>query len=235
MNLKRNKIKIIAGVVFLLVLISSILSFVGCVRSEPQVEKGQYYYETYTDREMCFKIVSDKCTFDVDDMTIKLYIGLHKKEYPLSDWSSIDREILLRKTQDYSQSPYNDGTFYYVIFAINNTAVQQNGLGDKILDYSYILKEITAEESLKNGEYNFTKEPYSSDYFYNHYEYITIPKECLLEGAKYDGSWIGIGICLVKKNEITGKYEYPTDYIYHGWSYHIIEEDQISISHWNIK
>ena len=63
MNLKKNKTKIIAGVVLLLVLISSTLSFVGCVRSEPQVEKGQYYYETHTDRKMCFKIVSDKCTF----------------------------------------------------------------------------------------------------------------------------------------------------------------------------
>ena len=100
---------------------------------------------------------------------------------------------------------------------------------NNILDHAYILREVSFEESLENGEYNFTKMPFGSDYYYNHCEDITIPSECLINETGNKNSEFCVGIALAPKDENTEKYNIPTDYMYIGLQYNINSDGSVDI------
>ena len=73
MNLKKNKTKITAVAVLLLVLISSTLSFVGC--GDKKIEGGFGKSDEKSVFSCAYK--SDKNTFDINDVTLTFYYGHH--------------------------------------------------------------------------------------------------------------------------------------------------------------
>ena len=79
-----KKTKLIARVMLLVLLLASALSFAGC--GEPHIKKGQYYKESYTDHSLALKIVSNTEEFALNDVTFRVYIGLHKRSHSLIDW-----------------------------------------------------------------------------------------------------------------------------------------------------
>ena len=219
-KMKLNKTKIIARVMLVVLLFAGTLNLAGCsISVKPsQVNKGQYYDKGLVyDSNVSLMIVSDTNAFFMDDVSFQVYIGLHKKSYSLIDWLTKDQNELLYKTNDISEIADFDKekNFYYVLYATNYGDDIKNDM-ENLLNYAYILKEISFEESLKNGAYNFTKMPFTTDYHYNYSEKITIPKECIMSAIENEYHVMRIGIAYAEKID-DGEIKYgpyvPTDVI----------------------
>ena len=193
-----SKTKLIARIMLLVLLLASAASLGACGKVS-QVNKGQYYIRALPgDHGVSIMAVSNTNEFDLNNISFQLYIGLHLKSYSLMDWITTDKNELLTKTYEVSEIPDIDSykNFYYIVYASNSHDLDPH---DDILNYAYILKEIPFEESLKDGAYNFTEMPFSSDYYYNHSETITIPKECVLAASDDEYKHLIIGVVLAEK------------------------------------
>ena len=196
------KTKLIARIMLLVLLLASALNLGACGKVS-QISKGQYYeigISRYHGASLM--VVSDTNEYALDSISLQVYIGLHKKSYSLMDWITTDKNELLTKTYEISEIPDIDSykNCYYILYVTNSHDYISN-TDDNVLNYAYILKEISFEESLKDGAYNFTKMPFSSDYYYNHSETITIPKECVLAAINDERHDINIGIAYAEKTE----------------------------------
>ena len=197
-NFKINKTKLVAKVMLLVLLLASALNLGACSRVS-QVNRGQYYRQALPgDHGVSIMAVSNTNEFDLNNISFQLYIGLHLKSYSLMDWITTDKNELLTKTYEVSEIPDIDSykNFYYIVYASNSHDLDPD---DDVLNYAYILKEIPFEESFKDGAYNFTKMPFSSDYYYNHSEIITIPKECVLAASADEYKDLIIGVVLAER------------------------------------
>ena len=201
MNLKANKRKFLAGVMLLVLLVASLFSFVGC-GIEPHVKKGQYYEDTrgLQRNNWELKAVSDTEEFALDDITFSLYFGMqdNKEEVYIDKFGSLDN-------------------VYFVIY-VSNTVDREKMLtsGDAYtnheLNHAYVIKEIPIEEMLNNFEYRYINIPFVG-YYFNHYEKITIPKECILGGLEDTHKSIFIGTCVAQKYYEENEVRYVSGFI----------------------
>ena len=238
---KINKTKLIARVMLVVLLFSSALNLAGCSISvnPSQVNKGQYYYKALgDDRHIGLMAISDSEEFTLDDISFQLYIGLHKKSYSLIDWMITDENELLTKTYDISEIADYDKykNYSYVIYAYvyNSDTInlpQDDYWTNIYWDNAYVLREISYEESFKNGAYNFTKMPFTTDYHFNYSEQITIPKEYLMSFGDDEYGTLCIAAELVKKiDDGTTKYGERFSHVYSvgiGLDYHIKDDGTI--------
>ena len=205
MNLKANKRKFLARVMLLVLLVASLFSFVGC-GIEPHVKKGQYYVDNRSLQSLNWelKAVSDIEEFALDDITFSLYVG---------------------QQDEVNESVYTNkyGTLdnvYFVIYAANTVDREKMSTDelyagdyvDNVLNYAYVVKEIPIEEVLNNFEYRCVDIPFIG-YYFNHYDKITIPKECILGGLEDTYKSIFIGCCLAQKYYEENEVRYVSGFI----------------------
>ena len=192
MNLKTNKRKFIARVMLLVLLVASLFSFVGC-GIEPHVKKGQYYEDNRSLQSLNWELmaVSDIEEFALDDITFSLYVGqqdeVNESVYT-NKYGTLDREKM--STDELYAGDYVDN----------------------VLNYAYVVKEIPIEEVLNNFEYRCIDIPFIG-YYFNHYEKITIPKECILGGLEDTYKSIFIGCCLAQKYYEENEVRYVSGFI----------------------
>jgi hypothetical protein len=161
--------------------------------------------------------------YNINNVNLKLYVGLHKKEYSLIDWCTKDIKTLLSKSYDISEIPNYYENVYYVIYMANPELDESNIDRDMIRD-EYILKEISYEESLKDGMYNFTKMPFTGERYYNYCETITIPSDYFAE-TEHNKFYI----VLTQVEKINGEYNLLIDPVYVGVEYYNVDNGQVSL------
>ena len=219
-NLKLNKTNLVARLMLVVILIVGVLNLTGCVKS--QLESGDCFQETYWGHPISLRVVYEE-KYSINNVNLKLYVGLHKKEYSLFDWSTKDIKALLSESYDISEMPNYYDDVYYVIYMANPYLDESNVDGDMIRE-EYILKEISYGESLKDGIYNYTKMPYTGERYYNNCETITIPSDYFVETG-YNKFYI----VLTQVEKINGEYNLLIDPVYVGIEYYDVDNGQVSL------
>ena len=216
-NIKTNKTKIVARVMFVVLLISTVINLAGC--GEPQVKKGQYYEEVFfKEFRIGFKVVSDAESFPIDDITFSMYIGISNGfASVVEDWFGTLENV------------------YYIIYAANAIDTDLDPGGVNTLDYSYIIKEIPCKEVLDNKEeYNYFQLSYSNR-IYNHCETITVPKECIINGDDVAYGDFCLGILVAQKYIENGveKYQSGIELLFEYLFYYVDEDGTVFIDFTN--
>ena len=203
-NLKLNKTKLVARLMLAVIWVMSIVVLSSCYYYEPNLKKGQHYSSGNPELGNDIMVVIEQTQIDLDDFYVDAYIGLHLKKHPLSEWISTDKEALLRETVDISRIPDFNENLCYIVSIANENAFSNN-FNHLDLNKAYILKEISSAESYENGNYNYTKIPFGSGYYYNYCERFVIPKNFILDTLDTGhGTWI-FCLSIVEKDPVTGE------------------------------
>ena len=233
---REGKTKHIARIMLLILLLSSAINLAGC-GSTPQIKKGQYYTISLThEHDIKLAVASYTKEFDLNDVTLQMYVGLHKKSYSLIDWLINDKNDLLYKTYDVSEIPDYNEKLYYVICVENVNSEDLKNYENKdnnIWEGVHVYKEISYKDSLKDGKYNWIISPILKDSYFNHSEKITFPKEYFVEGGY---NYIYITIYLVEKLDNDGmKYSDPIDGMWIRFHYQITDKGTVILDYLNKK
>ena len=212
-KIKLNKTKLIARVMLVVLLFSSALNLAGC--GEPHVKKGQCYDEVFIkEYRTGFKVVSDSNCFPIDDITFSMYIGISNSfGNVVRDWFGTLEDV------------------YYVVYIANEIDTELDPNSAHILDYSYIIKEISCEEVMDNEEeYDYIQLP-NNNRIYKHCETITLPQECIISGANSDYPDFCLGILVAKKNIENGeeKFDSPVELLFKYFHYNVDEYNTVHI------
>ncbi len=229
MNLKKNKTKITAVAVLLLVLISSTLSFVGCDYETPY---GYYdphdfpYHLSSNDRlggNLQMYAISNTDIFNIDDVTFELLYGTHANKY-------IGRQDLkYYEAEDYPY--YNDTKYGGYVFAIYVCRYEYMYEFPKCLDeisnasnHDFLTKIPESEVFSENYGYILRQNILLKNFYFKHKEEITIPKEYF---DKQSGEFIIKIFCILNNSE-DNTYE-SAEHTYIILNYEKVDEDTIKI------
>ncbi len=182
MNLKKNKMKIIAVALLLLLLISSALSFVGCNYETPygyyDPHDFPYHFssENRSNGEMPMYAISSTNTFNINDVTFELLYGTHANKY-------VGRQDL--KGYDVEDYPYyNDDKYSEYAFAIYVCRDEYMYKFPEYLDeisnaenHLFLTKIPESEAFSENYGYIVEQGILFASFHFKHKEEITIPKE----------------------------------------------------------
>ena len=219
-NLKLNKTKLVARLMLVVILVVGVLNLTGCVKS--QIQKGQHFKQTYSDHPISLRVVYEE-KYDINNVNLKLYVGLHKKKYSLIDWIFKDIKTLLSKTYDVSEIPDYNENIYYVIY-MANPELDESDEDGTIMKDEYIIKEISFAESLKDGKYNYTKMPYIGENYYNYCDIIAIPSDFFVK-TEHNTFYI----VLTQVEKINGQYSPLTDPVGIAIGYYNMNNGQVSL------
>ena len=227
MNFKRTKL--IAKILVLVLLVTSALSFVGC--EEPHVKKGQYYSlseDFYF--PIAMKIVSNTKEFSLDDVTLQLYVGLHRQEVTWLDLFFRDKNKSNNTIDEPIEISDYDKNCCYLILIYNpsfgDISNEPRYYFENYTEFNpYILKEISYEESLKNEKYSYTRYP-NGQYYYNYSQTITIPQEYFVSS---DRQVVCIAVLLVEKLSDNSGYGYILQKKELGSLYTLLDDETLTL------
>ena len=224
MNFKTNKTKLIAKIMLLVLLVTSAFSFSGC--GEPHVKKGQYYSVSGTPyNEMALKVVSDTKKFSLYDVTLQLYVGLHRQKVTWLDLFFHNENKSENTTEKPIEIPDCYKNYCYLIY-VHDYRLAKDDDGDHAAEIDFtnenlhVFKEISYKESFNDKKYTYKRSP-KGKYYFNYVQTITISEDAFLENS----GTIMIIIALVEKlDDQNARYSQPHNMMAISMSY-VIEDD----------
>ena len=180
MNFKTNKIKLIARVMLLVLLVTSVFSFVGCDMKYKYILSSQRYCPEGNFSPSHFVATSDTTIFNKNDITFNIAYATYQSQQknPKSSYPNLYGENPIMYFGLYLALDINSyeefWSFYYQTY--QDISSLQN------IDKFTFIKGITDEEAFTE-EYALTPTPFfiSNGSIYNHVEKITIPPEFVSE------------------------------------------------------